>query len=160
MPDVTSMEENLYLTILLDNEFLALEVAQVREVQDMCPITRVPNTLKYMRGVINLRGSVIPVIDLRLKFGLSATKETIDSRIVVIEINLDESETVVGMLSDSVHDVIDIADDQIDTSPLMGDQWRTDFIRGIGKHNDQFILMLDINRVFSATESPSISGTD
>lgn len=152
MTDTTAAGSVLYITFRLDKELLALEVSRVREVLDLCPITRVPRTPEYMRGVINLRGSVIPVIDLRLKFGLSKTVSTIDARIVVIELDVDGQETVVGMLTDSVHDVIEIENDRIDTSPQMGSRWRTEYIRGIGKHNDQFFLLLDIHRVFTAKD--------
>jgi len=144
-----SKDSNLYLTIRLDKEILAVEVSQVREVLDICPITKVPRTAEYMRGVINLRGSVIPVVDLRLKFGLTGTESTIDARIVVAELQIEGADTVVGVLTDSVHDVIEIGADEIDSSPQMGSRWRTEFIKGIGKHGDQFILLLDMDRVFS-----------
>lgn len=139
----------LYLTFRLERELLALEVARVREVLDLCPITRVPRTPDYMRGVINLRGSVIPVIDLHLRFGLASAETTIESRIVVLELNHEGETIVVGVLTDSVHDVIEIDSEHIDASPQMGTRWRTDFVTGIGKYKDQFILLLDIDRVFA-----------
>jgi purine-binding chemotaxis protein CheW len=139
----------LYLTFRIEQELLALDVSRVREVLDLCPITRVPMTPDYLRGVINIRGSVIPVIDLRLRFGLSGYEATIDSRIVVIELDKEGTDTVVGILTDSVHDVIEITPDQIDASPQMGTQWRTEYISGIGKHTDRFILLLDIDRIFA-----------
>ena len=143
---------DVYLTFRLENEMLALEVSRVREVLDICAITRVPRTSDYMRGVINLRGTVIPVIDLRLKFGLAKTESTIDARIVVIDLHLNGADTVVGLLTDSVHEVIDIAIDQIDSSPRIGTRWRTEYIRGIGKYEEQFILLLDIDRVLTARD--------
>jgi len=142
-------EAVLYLTFRLERELLALEVARVREVLDLCPITRVPRTPDYMRGVINLRGSVIPVIDLHLKFGLASADTTIESRIVVLELNHEGEAVVVGVLTDSVHDVIEIDSEHIDSSPQMGARWRTDFVTGIGKYKEQFILLLDIDRVFA-----------
>lgn len=150
--EAAAAESVLYLTFRLDQELLAFEVSRVREVLDLCPITRVPRTPEYMRGVINLRGSVIPVLDLRLKFGLSITDSTIDARIVVIEINYEGDLVVVGILTDSVHDVIEIDSEQINSSPQMGARWRTEYISGIGKFKDQFILLLDIDRVFSARD--------
>jgi len=152
MSEAIIKESVLYLTFRLEKELLAIEVSQVREVLDLCAITRVPRTPEYMRGVINLRGSVIPVIDLRLKFGLSHTESTIDARIVVMEIELEGAVTVVGVLTDSVHDVIEIDTAEIDSSPQMGTRWRTEFIGGIGKYADQFILLLDIDRVFSSKD--------
>lgn len=146
-------ESVLYLTFRLERELFALEVARVREVLDLCPVTRVPRTPEYMRGVINLRGSVIPVIDLCQRFGLDRTKSTIDARIVVLELSVDGEETVVGVLTDAVHDVIEIAGSHIDSSPQMGERWRTEFIRGIGKYRDQFILLLDIDRVIAGRDT-------
>ena len=154
---IEEIESTLYLTFRLEKELLALDVSRVREVLDLCAITRVPRTPEFMRGVINLRGTVIPVIDLRHKFGMSKTESTIDARIVVMEIKLDGKETVVGVLTDSVHDVIDIFHDKIDASPETGDRWRREYIKGIGKHDDHFILLLDIDRVFSGTEISVIS---
>ena len=154
---VESTESTRYLTFRLENELLALEVSRVREVLDLCAITRVPRTPEFMRGVINLRGTVIPVIDLRQKFSMSRTESTIEARIVVMEINLDGKETVVGILTDSVHDVIDINNDKIDASPETGTRWRREYINGIGKHDDHFILLLDIDRVFSDSETALIS---
>ena len=142
-------EADLYLTFRLERELLALEVARVHEVLDLCPITRVPRTPDYMRGVINLRGSVIPVIDLHLKFGLASAETTIESRIVVLELTHEGEAVVVGVLTDSVHDVIEIDSEHIESSPQMGTRWRTDFVTGIGKYKDQFILLLDIDRVFA-----------
>lgn len=147
----------LYLTFMIENELLALDVSQVREVLDLCPITRVPRTPEYMRGVINLRGSVIPVLDLRVKFGIASSDATIDSRVVVIELDQSGSETVVGLLTDSVQDVIEIHSDQINASPQMGARWRTEYICGIGKCGEEFILLLDIDRVFTDMDISVIS---
>lgn len=147
----------LYLTFRLERELLAFEVSRVREVLDLCPITRVPRTPDYMRGVINLRGSVIPVIDLHRKFGLSATESNIESRIVVIELHHEGEDVVVGVLTDSVHDVIEISSEHIDSSPQMGARWRTEFVTGIGKYQDQFLLLLDIDRVFASRDAGAMA---
>lgn len=158
MEDTTEINEvTLYMTFLLENELLALEVARVREVLDLCPITRVPNAPEYMVGVVNLRGSVIPVIDLRLKFGLSKTESTIDARIVILELSRDGVEAVAGIMADSVHDVVGIGDEQISPPPESGARWRTEYIKGIGKYGEDFILLLDIHRVFADQERMSAS---
>lgn len=149
---VETVESTLYLTFRLEKELLALDVSRVREVLDLYAITRVPRTPEFMRGVINLRGTVIPVIDLRHKFGMTRTESTIDARIVVMEINMDGMETVVGVLTDSVHDVIDIVNDKIDAAPETGTRWRRKYIKGIGKYDNNFILLLDIDRIFSDTD--------
>ncbi len=157
MTEAEAIEATLYLTLRLENELLAIEVSSVREVLDLCTITRVPRTPSYMRGVINLRGTVIPVIDLRNKFGLPHAESTIDARVVVLEVNMENQMTVVGILTDSVHDVIEIDNDKIDPSPESGTSWRREFVKGIGKYGENFILLLDMNRVFTGSE---LSPTD
>ena len=141
-----------YLTFKIGDEVFALEVSQVREVLDMSRITRVPRAPDFMRGVINVRGSVVPVVDLRLKFGLTRTENTVDTRIVVMEINLDGESTVMGALADSVDEVIELEPTHIENPPRIGMRWRTEFIKGIGKRDDKFIIILDVDRVFSTDE--------
>ncbi len=141
-----------YLTFRLGDEIFALDVAQVREVLDMSTITKVPGTPDFMRGVINVRGNVVPVMDLRLKFGMSRTENSVDTRIIVMEISMDGEVTVIGTLADSVNEVIDLDAGQIEPPPNIGMRWRTEFIRGIGKRNEMFIILLDIDRVFSSDE--------
>jgi purine-binding chemotaxis protein CheW len=146
----------LFLTFRLGDELFALDVSQVREVLELDTITGVPNALEFMRGVINVRGSVVPVIDLRAKFGMEPTKRTVDTRIVVIELNLDGEMTVLGALADSVHEVIDLQASAIEPPPSIGSRWRTRFIQGIGKKDEEFILLLDIDKVFSLDELVSV----
>lgn len=157
MTDVDVVETTLYLTLKLDKELLALDVSRVREVLDLCTITRVPRTPRFMKGVINLRGMVIPVIDLRRKFGMPSVEDTIDSRIVVAEIDLEGAETVVGVLTDSVHDVVEIGHDKINAAPETGKRWRREYVKGIGKQGDNFILLLDLDRLFSENALQSIT---
>lgn len=141
-----------YLTFKLGEEMFALDVIQVREVLDVTNITKVPQSADFMRGVINVRGNVVPVADLRLKFGLEQAENTLDTRIVVMEITMDNEITVLGALADSVHDVMDMQQDQIEPAPKIGAQWNTKFIKGIGKQDDQFVIILDIDKVFSSEE--------
>jgi purine-binding chemotaxis protein CheW len=105
-----------------------------------------------MRGVINVRGSVVPVIDLRAKFGMESTQRTVDTRIVVMELDMDGEMTVLGAMADSVHEVIDLPAAAIEPPPKIGSRWRTKFIQGIGKKDEEFILILDIDKVFSYDE--------
>jgi purine-binding chemotaxis protein CheW len=146
------METGQYLTFKLGDEVFALNVAQVREVLDLTAITKVPGTPDFMRGVINVRGSVVPVMDLRLKFGLSRTENTLDTRIIVMELTLGGEVVVLGTLADSVNEVIDLESAQIEPPPKIGMRWRTEFIKGIGKRDELFIIILDIDRVFSTDE--------
>ena len=158
--DTNEMNETTqYLTFRLGDEMFAINVSQVREILDITSITRVPSAPEFMRGVINVRGSVVPVIDLRLKFEMSKTETTVDSRIVVMELSLDGDKTVLGAMADSVHDVIDLETENIEAPPKIGSKWRTEFIRGIGKSNDDFIIILDIDRIFSTNELTIIQET-
>ena len=113
-----------------------------------------------MSGVINLRGSVVPVVDLRLCFEMSKTERTRNTCIVVVEVLLDKESTVIGALADSVEEVIDLEPDQIQPAPRIGTQIRTDFIKGMGKRDTQFIMILDIDRVFSAEELRPVRGAE
>jgi len=148
--DIT--ETRQYLTFKLGEEIFALDVAQVREVLDFTAITRVPRTPEYMRGVINLRGSVVPVVDMRLKFGMTRTERTVNTCIEVVEVTLDGEATVLGALVDSVQEVIELEPDQIEPAPRIGTRLRTDFIKGMGKRDNEFIIILDIDKVFSVEE--------
>lgn len=141
-----------YLTFKLDNEVFALDVATVREVLDFTTVTRIPRTPEFMRGVINLRGSVVPVVDLRLAFGMTATEKTVNTCIIVAEVCLDGETAVLGALADSVEEVIDLEPDQIQPPPKIGTSIRTDFIRGMGKREANFLMILDIDRVFTADQ--------
>ena len=145
-------ETTQYLTYKLADEVFAVDVAKVREILDFTPATKVPGTPEFMRGVINVRGNVVPVVDMRLKFGLTKTEKTVDTCIVVMEITVDEDTTVLGALVDSVQEVFEIEASQIEPPPRMGTRWRTEFIKGIGKRNDELIIILDIDRVFSSSE--------
>jgi purine-binding chemotaxis protein CheW len=139
-----------YITFRLGAELFAIDVVQVREVLDLTEITRVPTAPDYMRGVVNVRGSTVPVIDMRRKFGLAPGPDTVNTRIVVLELALDGERAIVGGLADSVHDVIELEPAQITDPPRIAMRWRTDVIRGMGKRGEQFIIILDIDKVFAA----------
>jgi purine-binding chemotaxis protein CheW len=153
-------ETRQYLTFKLGNEVFATDVAKVREVLDFTSITKIPRTPDFMSGVINLRGNVVPVVDLRLCFEMSKTEKTVNTRVVVVEMLLDGESTVIGALADSVEEVIDLEPDQIEPAPKIGTQIRTDFIKGMGKRDGQFIMILDIDRIFSAEELAAVRGTE
>jgi purine-binding chemotaxis protein CheW len=138
-----------YITFRLGDELFAIGVAQVREVLDMSVITRVPRAPAYMRGVVNVRGSAIPVVDLRLKFGLPGVTDSVNTRIVVLELNLDGETVVVGGIADSVHDVIELDPSQIEEAPRMAMRWRAELVQGMGRRGDEFVIILDIDKVFS-----------
>ena len=143
-----------YLTFTLGEEVFAVDVSKVREVLELTKITKVPKVPDFMRGVINLRGTVVPVIDLKLKFGMGVTKDAIDTCIVVMEVsmNKDKELTILGMLSDSVQEVIDMEPENIEPAPHVGTSVNTDFIKGMGKRDGNFIIILDIDKVFEGKE--------
>jgi len=156
---VTGISETTqYLTFKLDAEVFAVDIAKVREVLDFTSVTKVPRTPDFMRGVINLRGSVVPVVDMRLKFGMTETEKTVNTCIIIVEINLDNEITILGALADSVQEVMDLEPDQIEPAPRIGTRLRTDFIKGMGKKDEHFIMILDIDKVFSSEELAMVAG--
>jgi purine-binding chemotaxis protein CheW len=152
--DITDTRQ--YLTFKLADEVFAIEVSKVREVLDFTTITKIPRTPDFMSGVINLRGNVVPVVDLRLCFEMSKTQKTVNTCIVVVEMLIEGESTIIGALADSVEEVIDLEPEQIQPAPRMGTQIRTEFIKGMGRRDAQFIMILDIDRVFSAEELSAV----
>lgn len=141
-----------FLTFRLDAETFAIDVRQVREILDVTQITCVPQMPAYMLGVINLRGNVVPVIDLRLKFGMPALVTDRDNCIIVIEVDFAGETTVVGARADAVSEVLDLPQDAITPPPRLGTELRNEFIRGMGKKDEGFIILLDIDHIFSSDE--------
>ncbi len=147
-----------YLTFRLSHEIFAVEVARVREILEYINITKVPKTPEFMRGVVNVRGSVVPVMDLRLKFGMTKTERSVNTCIIVLEIDFDGETTVLGALADSVQEVIELEPEQIEPAPKIGTQINTEFMKGIGKRDGEFIMILEINKVFSVDELNESTG--
>lgn len=153
-------ESSQYLTFKLDQEVYALDITQVREVLDFTEVTKVPRMPEFMRGVINLRGGVVPVVDLRLKFGMDRSERTVDTCIIIMELDIEGEKTFLGALADSVQEVITLESDQIEPPPKIGTRLDTEFIRGMGKRNDDLIIILDIDRVFSSSELEGFHATE
>jgi purine-binding chemotaxis protein CheW len=152
MSNAAILETRQYLTFKLSEEVFGVDVAQVREILDYVKITKVPQTPDFMCGVINLRGSVVPVVDMNLKFGMAKTEKTVNTCIVVVEVNLDGNTTIIGALVDSVQEVFEIESQNIEPAPRIGTRLKTDFIKGMGKQDDRFIIILDIDKVFTTEE--------
>jgi purine-binding chemotaxis protein CheW len=152
MEEREQMEATQYLTFKLRDEVFALDIGKVREVLDFTGATKVPQTPEFMRGVINLRGNVVPVVDMRLKFGLTQTEKTVNTCVIITEIDVDGEMTVVGAMADSVQEVLDLEPGEIEPPPRIGAKLNTEFIRGMGKRDDLFIMILDIDKVFSTDE--------
>lgn len=152
------MRQHQYLTFKLDKETFALDVAKVREILDFTTVTKVPQTPEFMRGVINLRGSVVPVMDLRLKFGMAPTVKTVNTCIIVVEVAAEGATIILGALADSVQEVIDLDPEQIEPAPRIGTKLDTSFIGGMGKHNGNFLMILEIDEIFSSADLGEASG--
>ena len=144
---ITEMRQ--YLTFKLADEIFGVDVAKVREILELTTITRMPQMPEYVCGVINLRGSVVPVIDLKLKLGMAATARTVNTCIVLVEVRRDEETIVLGALADSVQEVYELEPENIEPAPKIGSGINTDFIQGMGKHVRQFMMILDIDRLFA-----------
>lgn len=141
-----------YLSFSLDSELFAIGVAGIREIIDYTDTTRIPRMPDYMRGVTNLRGSVVPVIDLRMKFGLGRVERTIDTCIVVLEIPVEDETTTIGALVDSVREVFELDAAAIEPPPRIGGKLDTGFMLGMGRVGEQFVILLDPARVFASEE--------
>jgi purine-binding chemotaxis protein CheW len=145
-------ETTQYLTFRLEDEIFALDIGKVREILDFAAITKVPRTPDFMRGVINLRGAVVPVVDMKLKLGMMRTEKTINTCIIIAELELDGDVVILGALADSVQEVIELDPDHIEPAPRIGTGLKIEFIKGMGKRDDSFIIILDIDKVFSSDE--------
>ena len=141
-----------YVTFCLAEELFGVEVSRTREILSVISVTSVPQTPDYMLGVINLRGQVVPVIDMRLKLGLSAADETQDTCIIVVEVLVDGEPIVVGALADAVREVLEIKSDAIEPPPRLGTRLNTEFIKGMGKVAEEFLILLDIDKIFNSDE--------
>lgn len=144
-----SVTATQYLTFTLGSEEFALDISEVREVLDYTTITKVPRMPDFLRGVINLRGNVVPVVDLRMKLGMPPTERTVNTCIVITEIDMDGKTMHIGALTDSVQEVLDLDESQIQPPPRFGSRVDIDFIRGMGKRDDRFLIILDIDKVLA-----------
>jgi purine-binding chemotaxis protein CheW len=157
MSDNTTLQ---YLTFGLGEEVFALETGSVREVIELVPVTRIPKTPPFMRGVINLRGHAVPVVDLRVKFDMPKVADTVNTCIIIVDVEIEGENCYMGAIVDSVREVFEMTSDQINPPPRMGTSIRADFIRGMGKQNEEFIMILDIGKVFSQEELQVMRGAE
>jgi len=147
-----------YLTFTLGEELFALNIGSVKEVLEHTKITKVPRTPPYMKGVINLRGHAVPIVDMRLKFGMSRGEITVNTCMIIVEARSDKESVVqIGAMVDSVREVIEIKPDEIESPPKMGLALDTGFIQGMAKQHDDFVLLLEVGRIFSAEELAAVS---
>jgi purine-binding chemotaxis protein CheW len=149
-------KEGKYLTFALGSEEYGLEILKVREIIGYMEITAVPQTPGYVKGVINLRGQVIPVVDLRAKFGMETAKVTEETCIIVVEIHQDGRKFSTGIVVDHVQEVLDIDGENIEEAPQFGASVNTDFILGIGKVGESVKILLDIDKVLGNSNLESV----
>ncbi len=141
-------QSNQYLTFVLNGEVFGIATNRVLEVLDFTEITPVPQTSEFMKGVINLRGSIVPVVDLHIKFGLPQSQRTVNSCIIIISILIEGEPTSLGVMADSVREVVDLNPELIEPAPRMGTKLNSNYIRGMGKYHDDFIILLNIDTIF------------
>lgn len=145
-----------YLTFKLGNEEFAAHVSKVLNILEMTSITKVPKAPDYLKGVINLRGAVLPVIDTRIKFGMPETEYTNNTCIIVLDIDVDGESVHVGAIVDSVQAVLEIDNNQIMPLPTLGSRYKSEFIIGMAKVDERFIIILNMDAIFSVDEITSI----
>lgn len=145
----TMYKINQYLSFSLNEERYAVNVEAVQSVLELSTIMVIPQAPDYMRGVINLRGKVIPIIDLKLKFGIGNTEKTNETAVIVMELTLEDEDIVIGVLADAVHEVVEILPENIDPAPKLGTDINTNFIYGMGKMKDNFFVILDVCKIFT-----------
>jgi purine-binding chemotaxis protein CheW len=140
------------LSFKLSEEVFAINVSKVINILEMSHITRIPKAPEYMKGVINLRGIVLPVVDLRIKFGLPEKETTVDTSIIVLSIDLNGDPILIGTLVDAVREVLELKNDEISPAPTIGTKYNSGLIEGMWRVDDKFIMILDIDKVFSTDE--------
>ncbi len=146
-----------FLTFKIADELYAVNVSKVLSILELTKITKIPRTPEYIRGVINLRGIVLPVVDLRIKFGLETAAFTNNTCILVMELQLDEETVKLGGLVDSVQEVLEIEDKDILPAPNFGQKFRSEFIEGMYKTDNTFVMILDIEKIFTEGELTALN---
>jgi purine-binding chemotaxis protein CheW len=147
-----SRREGKYLTFTLSNEEYGIGILKIKEIIGIMPITSVPQTPEFVKGVINLRGKAIPIIDLRLRFGMEAMDYTERTCIIVVEIDYEAGQTMIGVVVDSVSEVLNIKAEEIEDTPTLGAKLKTDYILGMAKIESGVKILLDINKVLTEEE--------
>jgi purine-binding chemotaxis protein CheW len=153
----TEGRQSQYLTFFMDDEEFAIGILKVKEIIRYDTVTRVPSTPRWIRGVLNLRGLVVPVVDLAAKFGLRESPVTAQTCVVIVETDLNGEQTLMGVMADAVSQVLDLGPEEIGEPPPFGTRVRVDYIVGMGKVGKKFVLILDIDGVLSAAELMAVA---
>jgi purine-binding chemotaxis protein CheW len=141
-----------YLTFKLGEEEFGAHVSQVLNILDMTKVTEVPKSPEYMKGVINLRGTVLPIIDTRIKFRMTETEYTTNTCIIVMDLELDGEPVNIGAIVDEVVSVVDIEESQVEPPPSIGNKYKSEFITGMAKIEERFVMLLDMHNVLNDQE--------
>lgn len=159
MSDAPDKQRHIYITFKMGDELFAIDVQCVREVIDLSPVARVPTAPPYLRGVVNVRGKAVPVVDLRRKFGLPDVAPTVNTRILILDLMAEGEAYVVGGLADSVHDVIELGPEDLAPPPRLSARWRNEVITGLAQHDGDFIMLLDVQRVVELADLAALRET-
>lgn len=154
------VEQNQYLTFMLGDEMFAIGILSIREIIEYGVVTDVPMTPSFIRGVLNLRGAVVPVLDLAVRFGRQSQENTKRTCIVIVEVESAQGSQQMGVVVDAVNEVLDIAQGNIELPPDFGARLRNDFIKGMGKIAGKFVIILDLNHVLSMDEIAVIANIE
>ncbi len=149
-----------YVTLGIDQETFAVPVSHVQEILDMRPVARLPHAPPYLLGIIDVRGRSVPVIDLRAKLGLAAAETTSATRILVLELVVEDKPLLLGLVADRVFEVAGMDDDKIEPAPEIGRRWRSDCIKGVGRRREQFVIVFDIPRLIATDAVELLSTAD
>jgi purine-binding chemotaxis protein CheW len=149
-----------YVTLGIDRELFAIPVEMVLEILDMREIFRVPDAPGHLAGLIDVRGRGVPVIDLRVKLGLAAVEATHGTRIMVLEIPMGGKQLVLGLIADRVYEVAPLDGGRLEAPPDIGARWRSDYIHGVGRRGDSFVVVFDLSRLFASDEQAFLGVTE
>jgi len=145
---------------MLDGEEYGVDILKVQEIKGWTPVTRIPNTPEYVRGVINLRGIIVPILDMRMRFNLDEVDYTAVTVIIVLSVKAGGADRVIGVVVDGVSDVLNVPSNDVKPAPDFGNKVRTEFIRGLATVGDQMVMLLDVDRLLTETELSELDSID
>lgn len=153
-------EGSQYLTFMLAGENYGVDILRVQEIKGWAPVTRIPNTPEHLRGVLNLRGTIVPIIDMRMRFDLEDAEYTALTVIIVLSIHTEKGERVIGVVVDSVSDVLNVKPEDIKPTPDFGSGVDTEFLNGLAASGDDMVMLLDVDKMLSSDELNNLSSLD
>ncbi len=149
-----------YLTFVLADEHYGVDILRVQEIKGWAPVTRIPNTPEYLRGVLNLRGTIVPIIDMRMRFDLENAEYTALTVIIVLSVRTEDGERIIGVVVDSVSDVLNVRQEEIKPTPDFGSGIDTDFLDGLATAGDNMVMLLDVDKMMSSDELDKLNSLD